>query len=196
VADELEWLINRYQPQMAWMADDVFTIHHGWLFQYAAELKQRGLKLPFECISRPDRLNPRVVETLAEMGCFRVWIGSESGSQRILDVDGNDAFDALTDGLLAIRYLFGITGPALTNGAIGSGATRTTPAAVLAQLDVIRPLLDVDGNGTPDALTDGLLIIRYLFGLRGASLIAGAVAPDATLTTAPQIEAYIDSLMH
>ena len=85
VADELEWLINRYQPQMAWMADDVFTIHHGWLFQYAAELKRRGLKLPFECISRADRLNLQVVETLAAMGCFRVWIGSESGSQRILD---------------------------------------------------------------------------------------------------------------
>jgi anaerobic magnesium-protoporphyrin IX monomethyl ester cyclase len=85
VADELEWLIDRYQPQMAWMADDVFTIHHGWLFQYAEELKRRGVRLPFECISRADRLNLRVVETLAEMGCFRVWIGSESGSQRILD---------------------------------------------------------------------------------------------------------------
>jgi radical SAM superfamily enzyme YgiQ (UPF0313 family) len=41
--------------------------------------------LPFECISRADRLSPQVVATLAEMGCFRVWIGSESGSQRILD---------------------------------------------------------------------------------------------------------------
>src|ERR1700692_2677124 len=88
VVDELEWLINRYQPQMAWMADDVFTIRHGWLFQYAAELKRRGLKLPFECISRADRLNQQVVETLAEMGCFRVWIGSESGSQRIFYVMG------------------------------------------------------------------------------------------------------------
>lgn len=85
VADELEWLIGRYHPQMAWMADDVFTIHHGWLFQYAAELKKRGVKLPFECISRADRLNAEVVNTLAEIGCFRVWIGSESGSQRILD---------------------------------------------------------------------------------------------------------------
>jgi len=85
VADELEWMIGRYQPQMAWMADDVFTIHHGWLFQYAAELKRRGVKLPFECISRADRLNRQVVDTLAEIGCFRVWIGSESGSQRILD---------------------------------------------------------------------------------------------------------------
>jgi anaerobic magnesium-protoporphyrin IX monomethyl ester cyclase len=85
VADELEWLVNRYQPDIAWMADDVFTIHHGWLFQYAGELKRRGLKVPFECISRADRLNLQVVETLAEMGCFRLWIGSESGSQRILD---------------------------------------------------------------------------------------------------------------
>jgi anaerobic magnesium-protoporphyrin IX monomethyl ester cyclase len=85
VADELAWLINRYHPQMAWMADDVFTIHHGWLFQYATELKHRGVKLPFECISRADRLNLQVVQTLAELGCFRVWIGSESGSQRILD---------------------------------------------------------------------------------------------------------------
>jgi anaerobic magnesium-protoporphyrin IX monomethyl ester cyclase len=85
VAEELEFLIRQYEPQMAWMADDVFTIHHGWLFQYATELRRRGLKLPFECISRADRLNRQVVETLAEIGCFRVWIGSESGSQRILD---------------------------------------------------------------------------------------------------------------
>jgi anaerobic magnesium-protoporphyrin IX monomethyl ester cyclase len=85
VADELEWLLSRYQPDMAWMADDVFTIHPGWLSQYADELKRRHLRLPFECISRADRLTPKVIETLAQMGCFRVWIGSESGSQRVLD---------------------------------------------------------------------------------------------------------------
>ena len=85
VADELEWLLGRYHPDMAWMADDVFTIHHGWLFEYARELRRRGIRIPFECITRADRLNPRVVETLAELGCFRVWVGSESGSQRILD---------------------------------------------------------------------------------------------------------------
>lgn len=85
VVDELEWLIGRYQPDMAWIADDVFTIHHGWLEQYAREMKRRHLKLPFECISRADRLNPRVIDLLAELGCFRLWIGSESGSQRVLD---------------------------------------------------------------------------------------------------------------
>ncbi len=85
VAEELAFLVEQYSPDMAWMADDVFTIHHGWLFEYAAELKRRAIHLPFECISRADRMSERVVDTLAEMGCFRVWIGSESGSQRILD---------------------------------------------------------------------------------------------------------------
>lgn len=85
VADELEWLLQRYQPDMAWMADDVFTIHHGWLHRYANELKRRGLSIPFECISRADRLNSEIVDVLADLGCFRLWIGSESGSQKILD---------------------------------------------------------------------------------------------------------------
>lgn len=85
VAQELEWLLGRYSPEMAWFADDVFTIHHGWLNEYAALAKDRGLLVPFECITRADRLNEKVVDTLAELRCFRVWIGSESGSQRILD---------------------------------------------------------------------------------------------------------------
>jgi anaerobic magnesium-protoporphyrin IX monomethyl ester cyclase len=85
VADEVEWLIGRYHPDMLWMADDVFTIHPGWLFEYAGELKRRGISIPFECITRADRMNERVAGTLRELNCTRVWIGSESGSQRILD---------------------------------------------------------------------------------------------------------------
>lgn len=85
VVDELQWLLERYQPDLAWMADDVFTIHHGWFHQYAAEIKRRGIKAPFECISRANCLNEKVIDTLAEIGCFRLWMGSESGSQRILN---------------------------------------------------------------------------------------------------------------
>jgi radical SAM superfamily enzyme YgiQ (UPF0313 family) len=48
-------------------------------------MKRRGLRAPFECITRADRLDARTADALAELGCFRVWIGSESGSQRILD---------------------------------------------------------------------------------------------------------------
>jgi radical SAM superfamily enzyme YgiQ (UPF0313 family) len=85
VVEEVEWILDRYHPEMLWLADDVFTIHHGWLFEYAAEMRRRSIRIPFECITRADRVNEKVAETLATMGCFRVWIGSESGSQRILD---------------------------------------------------------------------------------------------------------------
>ena len=85
VVDEVEWLLQEYTPEMVWVSDDVFTIHHAWLRDYAAEMSRRSLRIPFECISRADRLNGEMLDLLAELGCFRVWIGSESGSQRILD---------------------------------------------------------------------------------------------------------------
>lgn len=85
VADEVEEVIDRYAPDMLWYADDVFTIKPSWFFQYAEELQRRSIRIPFETISREDRLDEDVVRTLAEMGCFRLWIGSESGSQDVLD---------------------------------------------------------------------------------------------------------------
>jgi radical SAM superfamily enzyme YgiQ (UPF0313 family) len=85
VVDEVEWILGRYAPEMLWMADDVFTIQHAWILEYAAEMKRRGIAIPFECITRADRMSARVAEALAGLGCFRVWIGSESGSQRVLD---------------------------------------------------------------------------------------------------------------
>jgi anaerobic magnesium-protoporphyrin IX monomethyl ester cyclase len=85
VVDEVEWLLHTYSPDMVWVSDDVFTINHAWLRTYANEMRRRGLRIPFECISRADRLNAEMLDLLAELGCFRIWIGSESGSQRILD---------------------------------------------------------------------------------------------------------------
>ncbi len=85
VVAEVEQIVEQYDPDLLWYADDVFTIHHRWLFEYAAELGRRGLNRPFETISREDRLNEQVVQTLAEMGCYRIWVGAESGSQEILD---------------------------------------------------------------------------------------------------------------
>jgi anaerobic magnesium-protoporphyrin IX monomethyl ester cyclase len=85
VVDEVEWLLKEYTPDIAWVSDDVFTINHEWIRQYAAEMRRRNLRVPFECISRADRLNDEMLDLLAELGCFRIWIGSESGSQRLLD---------------------------------------------------------------------------------------------------------------
>ena len=116
----------------------------------------------------------------------------------VLDVDASlseTKYDALTDGLLVIRYLFGLTGATLTNGALGSTATRIDSGAIKAHLDAVRPLLDIDGNGSVDALTDGLLVLRYLFGLRGNALIAEVVDSLATRKTASDIEAYLQTLL-
>jgi radical SAM superfamily enzyme YgiQ (UPF0313 family) len=86
VVDEVAHIVDAYHPDLLWYADDVFTINHKWLFQYAAEMERRGFRLPFETISREDRLNEEVVQTLARMGCYRLWIGAESGSQKVLDL--------------------------------------------------------------------------------------------------------------
>ncbi|MES1262527.1 MAG: radical SAM protein, partial [Acidobacteriota bacterium] len=53
--------------------------------EFAAERKRRCVRIPCECITRADRLNEVSAALLAELACLRVWIGSESGSQRILD---------------------------------------------------------------------------------------------------------------
>ena len=65
-------------------------------------------------------------------------VGSPS-SCGTLDVDGNGDTDALTDGLLAIRYLFGFTGSGLIDGAVGSGCTRCTAAEIIDYLEAMDP---------------------------------------------------------
>jgi radical SAM superfamily enzyme YgiQ (UPF0313 family) len=85
VVDEVEQIVETYHPDLLWYADDVFTINHKWLFEYSAEMERRGFHMPFETISREDRLNEEVIQTLARLGCYRLWIGAESGSQKILD---------------------------------------------------------------------------------------------------------------
>jgi hypothetical protein len=113
------------------------------------------------------------------------------------DIDRNGSYDALTDGLLTMRYLFGFRGNALIADAVAPDAQRSTAADIEVYLALAAnaAMLDIDGNGAQDALTDGLLIVRYLFGFRGDTLIDSAVAPDATRTTTEEIQAFITSFM-
>lgn len=85
MADEIRWIKDRYNPDLIWYADDVFTINHRWFFRFAEALQARDVRIPFECISRADRLDVDVIQMLADMDCYRLWIGSESGSQKVLD---------------------------------------------------------------------------------------------------------------
>jgi hypothetical protein len=109
----------------------------------------------------------------------------------LLDVDGNGTVDALTDGLMILRAMFGLTGASVTNGAVGTGATRTTWAAV--QPMIHYPALDLDGNGATDALTDGLILLRAMFGLTGAAATNGALGQGASRAGWADIRAYLNA---
>lgn len=85
VAEELKFIKEHYHPDMIWFVDDVFTIHHNWLHEFAEHVKKQDAIIPYEIISRADRLNEEVIKLLKDSGCFRVWIGAESGSQKIID---------------------------------------------------------------------------------------------------------------
>jgi hypothetical protein len=111
-----------------------------------------------------------------------------------LDVDGDGSLAPLTDGLLVLRDHFGFSGPTLTNAAVGAACTRCDGPAVTNYLDALGLQLDIDGNGDPDALTDGLLVLRSLFGFTGTTLTNDATAQDCTLCTPAQIEPYLNTL--
>ncbi|TAG46365.1 MAG: hypothetical protein EAZ30_12865 [Betaproteobacteria bacterium] len=118
-----------------------------------------------------------------------------------LDVDRSTSqsrYSALTDGLLITRYLKGFEGPALIGGALGATAQRGSASAIKAYLDAIRTRLDVDGDGSYDAGIDGILIVRYLLGLREAALVAGVFPPGTAQrlrTSAQDVEQYLRALV-
>jgi hypothetical protein len=107
------------------------------------------------------------------------------------DIDENKEAKALTDGLLVIRHLFGFSGDALTSGATTAEGARTSAQVISSYLNDADSELDIDGDGESKALTDGLLLIRYLFGFSGDSLTAGAIGEGAQRTSAEEIQAYI-----
>ena len=109
------------------------------------------------------------------------------------DVDESQAAQPLTDGLLVIRHLFGFSGDALTAGAVAGLAGRAASEDITVFLTDADAELDIDGNGKSEPLTDGLLLIRYLFGFSGEALISGAIGSGAERNTAAAVEAYIEA---
>ena len=94
---------------------------------------------------------------------------------------------------MVLRYLFGFTSS--YEKLIGRHSPyQENPEAIFGRLEELLPVMDIDDDGTVHALTDGLLLIRYLFGFRGNALIEGAVGLSAARTDADQIKTYIDAL--
>jgi anaerobic magnesium-protoporphyrin IX monomethyl ester cyclase len=86
VVREMVWLKALAQPDHLWFADDIFGLKPGWVEQFHEEVMKRDAQIPFKCLSRVDLLlKEDAIRHLKAAGCETVWVGAESGSQRILD---------------------------------------------------------------------------------------------------------------
>jgi anaerobic magnesium-protoporphyrin IX monomethyl ester cyclase len=85
VAEEMRLLKEQVRPDHIWFADDIFGLTTQWITHFSAEVAERNARTPFMIQCRADLLRPEVARALAAAGAEEVWIGVESGSQRILD---------------------------------------------------------------------------------------------------------------
>jgi radical SAM superfamily enzyme YgiQ (UPF0313 family) len=85
VAQELKWLREHFQPDHIWFADDILGLRPNWLERFADLVTEYGCATPFKCLLRADLVTPQVAAALQRAKCHTVWMGAESGSQKILD---------------------------------------------------------------------------------------------------------------
>ena len=85
MAAEMLHLKRHYRPDHIWFADDIFGFKVDWVREFAAALAAAGGGVPFTIQLRADLVSARMATALREAGCREVWIGAESGSQKILD---------------------------------------------------------------------------------------------------------------
>lgn len=86
VVDEIAYLLKEFQPDNFWMCDDIFGLKPGWVQQFRDLVNEKELKFTYKIQSRADLLlKEDNIDALVESGLETVWIGAESGSQKILD---------------------------------------------------------------------------------------------------------------
>jgi anaerobic magnesium-protoporphyrin IX monomethyl ester cyclase len=85
VVEEIAWLKDRFAPDHLWIVDDVFGLKPGWVQEFAALVNAKDARVPFRCLMRADQVTADVARALASAGCRRLWMGAESGSQKVLD---------------------------------------------------------------------------------------------------------------
>jgi radical SAM superfamily enzyme YgiQ (UPF0313 family) len=85
VAAEMAHLQRAFAPSHIWFADDIFGFRVDWVNELAGALHEAGAGIPFTIQTRADLVSQRMATALAAAGCREVWLGAESGSQRVLD---------------------------------------------------------------------------------------------------------------
>ncbi len=85
VLAELKWLKENFKPDHVWFADDIFGLKPGWIQKFSQIALEQETLVPFKCLQRVDLINESVAQALRQAGCKTVWMGAESGSQKVLD---------------------------------------------------------------------------------------------------------------
>jgi radical SAM superfamily enzyme YgiQ (UPF0313 family) len=85
IAEEMQFVKMLYQPDRIRFADEIFSANADWVRSFRDEVLARRARIPFECISRVDLVDGEVLASLRDAGCFRIWYGIESGSQKMLE---------------------------------------------------------------------------------------------------------------
>ncbi len=85
VVAEMKWLKDNYAPDHIEFADDIFGLKPVWIERFADLAESSGVRVPFKCLLRADLAKDETIAALARAGCQTVWMGAESGSQKILD---------------------------------------------------------------------------------------------------------------
>lgn len=86
VIEEVKMIKDEYAPDQLWFADDILTINQKWVLKFTALMTEQHLQIPFECLARVDLVDNKILGQLHLAGCYRIWYGGESGSQKIVQL--------------------------------------------------------------------------------------------------------------
>ena len=134
VVEEIEHMKKRWGIKSIYFVDDTFTLNHTWLNSFCELMRERDLKIMWECQSRVDTVNEDILKKMRECGCRRISYGVESGSQRILDEVFNKGvkIDDIINAVTISKRLGIVTGVSVMIG---------SPSETLEDLEKTRRLL-------------------------------------------------------
>lgn len=182
-------------PEGDYLLNEPFILDFDELTELASQLPESEISNSF---SLEDMHPPKIYYCSEKSGWPGDPINGVVPEERncdsvVWDIDQNNSVDALTDGLLLMRYAFGLRGDSLTENVISSDSL-IDKAAVEQNIEQIMHLVDINDDGNFDALTDALILLRYLFDVTGNGLVDEEML-TSNRPSAGSIKAYIESHM-